>query len=265
MLQAIHTDLRETKEVHAFKDSGSSYTKTLGSEWNATTDSFRVTIAEFPLEPETLQETWRQWRRELHCLMGKDIPRCYFPKHVTITSFQLHGFSDASEDAYAGVVYFRMVDLAGGVHTSLIMSKTKVSPIKRLSIPRLELCGAVIVTKLLWHIKVVFQVPTSDTFIWTDSSIVLYWLSGNIRRFKTFVGNRVSEIVDRLPPEQWNQVKSADNPADCASRGILPSELLDHHLWWKGPPWLSLTPSCWPTRPCDISEDCPDELRDVWL
>ena len=70
------------------------------------------------------------------------ISRCYFPKGVVIESIQLHGFSDASEDAYAGVIYLRLTDSDGNVHISLIIAKTKVAPIKRLTIPRLELCGA---------------------------------------------------------------------------------------------------------------------------
>ena len=198
--------------------------------------------------PEGIQDVWRQWRSELHTLSSKSIPRCYFPKDVRVTSFQIHGFSDASEDAYAGVVYFRMVDSTGMVHTSLIMSKSKVSPIKWLSIPRLELCGALVLSKLLCHVKRVFEVPLSGVYAWTDSTIVLNWLAGNPRRFKTYVGNRVSEIVDHVPPDRWSHVVSAENPADCASRGILPSQLLRHELWWTGPPWLRLEPSQWPKQ-----------------
>lgn len=195
-----------------------------------------------------IQRIWRQWRSELPSLVHKDVPRCYFPKHVQVVSLQIHGFSDASEDAYASVVYFRMVDSAGVVHISLVMAKTKVSPIKRLSIPRLELCGAQVLAKLLHHVREVFKVPLSDVHAWTDSTIVLDWLVGNPRRFKTYVGNRVSEIVDRLPPDRWNHVVGADNPADCASRGVLPLQLLEHKLWWTGPRWLSLEPSQWPKK-----------------
>ena len=134
-----------------------------------------------------------------------------------ISSAQLHGFSDASEDAYAGVVYLRMIDSVCDIHTSLVMSKTKVSPIKRLSIPRLELCGAEVLSRLLQHVKEVLQVPMSDIFAWTDSTIVLSWLVGNPKRSKTYVGNRVSSIVDKIPPDRWNHVSGTDNPADCVS------------------------------------------------
>ena len=87
-----------------------------------------------PLPPEIVG-TWLQWRTELALLSDKHIPRCYFPKQARFESVQLHGFSDASEEAYAGVVYLRMEDTLQRVHTSLVMSKTKVAPIKRLTIP----------------------------------------------------------------------------------------------------------------------------------
>ena len=141
---------------------------------------------------------------------------CYFPKNIQVTSLQIHGFNGASEDAYAGVFYFRMVDTTGAVHTSMVMSKSKVSPIKRMSIPRLELCGALVLSRLLHHVKEVFKVPLPEVYAWTDSTIVLNWLVGKPRRFKTYVGNRISEIVDQIPPDRWNHVASADNLADCA-------------------------------------------------
>ena len=71
----------------------------------------------------------------------------------------LHGFCDASERAYAAVVYLRMVDTTGNVQVTLITSKTKVAPIKRMTIPRLELCGAYLLARLLFHVKKVFNIP----------------------------------------------------------------------------------------------------------
>ena len=80
-------------------------------------------------------QAWLAWRQELGLLVDKHIPRCYHPKEVEIAYSQLHGFSDASEAAYAGVLYLRLVDTAGCIHTSLVMAKAKVAPIKRLSVP----------------------------------------------------------------------------------------------------------------------------------
>ena len=180
--------------------------------------------------PPDIHEAWLQWRSELKLLSNKHLPRCYFPLTVNIVAVELHGFCDASERAYAGVVYIRMIDSTGGIHLSIVASKTKVAPIKRLTIPRLELCGAYLLAQLLHHVQHVFNC----LYAWTDSTIVLSWLVGNPRRFKTFVGNRISYIVELISPNRWRHVNGTDNPADCASRGLFPSELLDHNLWWNG-------------------------------
>ena len=215
--------------------------------------------------PETILSVWKVWRLQLSLLKQVSISRCYFPKDAAIVSYQVHGFCDASEEAYSGVVYLRMLDLDGNVHVSLVMSKTKVAPIKRISIPRLELCGAQVLAKLLHHVKDVLQLSASNVYAWTDSEIVLHWLSGNPRRFKTYVGNRVSDIISTIAPEKWSHVPSAQNPADCASRGILPSELVEHELWWNGPSWLKSEPSCWPKwRPTSVKLPV-DEEREISL
>ena len=140
---------------------------------------------------------------------------------------QLHGFSDASERAYAGVIYLRTSDTEGHVHISLVMSKTKVAPIKLI---RSELCGAKLLVQMLHHVKEILHIPLCAVQAWTDSTIVLNWLGGNSRQFKMYVGNQVSHIINLIPPDRWNHVSGIVNPADCASRGILPSELIDHSL-----------------------------------
>ena len=142
---------------------------------------------------------------------------------------QLHGFCDASEVAYSGVVYVRAIDDQGEVHLSLVMSKTKVAPIKQLSIPRLD---------IMWrfHLSQVTSSCSQDLgkchfprlFAWTDSCITLGWLQGNPRRFLAFVGNRVAEISEAIPVACWGHVKGVDNPADSASRGMFPVELVGH-------------------------------------
>ena len=198
--------------------------------------------------PSQVYEAWSQWRSELKLISERHIDRCYFPKSANITLMQLYGFSDASEWAYAGVVCLRMSDSEGRVHVTLVMSKTKVAPIKRITIPRLELCGAHLLAQMLYHVKEVLHLPLSAVFAWTDSTIVINWLSGNSRRFKTYVGNRVSHIVDLVPPDHWNHVNGVENPADCASREVLPSELIDHPLWLVGPEWLRLDPQAWPQQ-----------------
>ena len=94
---------------------------------------------------------------------------------------QLHGFCDASEVAYSGVVYIRAVDDQGKIGMSIVIAKTKVAPLKRKTIPCLELCGAVILARLLCQVARILEIPSSKVFAWTDSSVTLGWLQGNPR------------------------------------------------------------------------------------
>lgn len=134
------------------------------------------------------------------------------------------------------------------VSLTRMMSKDKVAPIKQLTIPRLELCGAHLIAQFIHHVRQVLYVPLSHVRVWNDSTIVLNWLDRSPIWFKTYVGNRISTTVDLIPPDKWRHVHSADNPADCASRGLYPSELLNHSLWWNGPTWLKESPSHWPEK-----------------
>ena len=112
---------------------------------------------------------------------------------------------------------------------------------------RLELCGATLLAKLITNVRTALDIPLHDTHAWCDSTIVLAWLDGSSKRYRTFVGNRISTILQALPPAAWHHVPTLENPADCASRGLLPGELLDHSLWWNGPSWLSTEPTVQPS------------------
>ena len=149
------------------------------------------------------------------------------------------------------------------MHISLVMAKTKVAPIKRLSIPRLELCSGVVLSKILCHVADTLEIPSSDVFAWTDSQVVLGWLRGNPRRFKPFVGNRVAEISEAIPVGCWRHVRGTENPADCASRGIFPSQLAQCELWWSGPQWLRNSVERWGFEMDFPEHPIPSEEREL--
>ena len=115
--------------------------------------------------------------------------------------------------------------------------------------PRLELCGAKLLTIILINTANILKIPAKDWHCWTDSSIILAWLDGRTRSLPVFVQNRVHFILQVTKPSTWHHVPTADNPANCASRGIMPQELLHHPLWWEGPPWLSQDPVPMPKQP----------------
>ena len=159
--------------------------------------------------PIEIQSIWIQWKSELPSLYGKSISRYYFPKNLTSSLFNYMVLVMPLRMLTQELSYLRIVDSLDHIYVFLVMSKTKVSPIKKLSIPHLELCSAQVLARLLNYAKDTLQVPMSHVFAWTHSTIVLNWLSGNPRGFKTFVGNRVSSIVDQIPPDRWSHVIGA--------------------------------------------------------
>ena len=160
-------------------------------------------------------------------------------------------------------MYIHGEDVDGNVHVALVLAKTEVAPLKQLTIPWLELCGAYLLSQLLDHTKNIYRLPISTVHAWTDSTIVLNWLNGSPKRFKTFVGNHISSITDEILPNRWNHASGCENPADCASRGLYPEELLDYELWWKGPDWLTVPMSQWPKSTPLPSRNGDDEEREV--
>ncbi|XP_072948365.1 uncharacterized protein [Epargyreus clarus] len=187
--------------------------------------------------PNCLLRDWLDYRSNLHNLQSFRLPRWIHTSRQD-KSLELHGFCDASLDAYSAVVYTRSIDSNGYVHVSLVASKTKVAPIKQVSIPRLELCGAVLLSKLLLEVLDTLGIVRDNIQAWTDSSVVLAWLSSHPSRWKTFIGNRVSEILRVMNNNQWFHVQSKENPADCASRGVNPCDLDKLDLWVSGPSWV---------------------------
>ena len=201
--------------------------------------------------PENLKAKHRQWREELPKLATIKLVRCYFHQSPAV-HLQLHGFCDASEAAMAAVVYIRTSYSDEPPICRLVTSKTRVAPLKVLSIPRLELAGASLLAKVLTSTREALGIPLSSVHAWSDSSIVLAWLDGAPRRYRTFIGNRISSINTAIPSSAWKHVPSLQNPADCASRGLTPGKLCNHNLWWNGPPWLAVEPIQVPQQPHSV-------------
>ncbi|XP_058810637.1 uncharacterized protein LOC131675615 [Phymastichus coffea] len=164
-------------------------------------------------------------------------------------TFEIHGFSDASSRAYAAVTYLRIDNGNGNYQVSLLSAKTKVTPVKTVSIPNLELCGATLLVKLVVHLQKLDFLQNVPVQLWSDSQIVLAWLKKHPCSWKTFVANRVSFIQTELPSATWAYVPTKQNPADLATRGASPDELRSNELWWTGPKWLMSPSDKWPQSP----------------
>lgn len=193
--------------------------------------------------PESISGHWILLRNDLFKVDQIAIKRWIYYGNENI---ELHGFSDASSNAYAAVIYSRVQQSNGQCKTMLLTAKTRVAPIKQLSIPRLELCAASLLADLLESTQATLKIKDATIYAWTDSSIVLHWIRGHASKWKTFVANRVSHIQQRIPMSSWRHISSADNPADCASRGQDIESLKTFDLWWYGPKWLKEDPSKWP-------------------
>jgi hypothetical protein len=149
---------------------------------------------------------------------------------ANVTDIQLHGFCDSSEKAYGACWYLRSIDTDGKVTCELLCAASKVAPIQRVTLPRLELCGALLLSKLYKKARAALEVPINKTILWTDSSIVLAWIQGNSSKWKIFVGNRVATIQEFTADASWHHVSSASNPADLISRGCNPQALSANSL-----------------------------------
>ncbi|XP_029160341.1 uncharacterized protein LOC114932346 [Nylanderia fulva] len=206
---------------------------------------------------------WQQLLNQLPLLSNIRVNR-WLSTDSDYSTLQIHGFADASERGYAAAVYIRN---SGTKQTTinLIMGKSKVAPVKPVSLPRLELCAAVLLTTLTLHIRNTLGLTSTPVHLWSDSKVTLHWIQGHAARWKTFVANRVAHIQTQLPDAQWRHVAGKDNPADCASRGINPEELVNHTLWWTGPTWLALDETAWPSSEVHIAEDDLPEQRTTSL
>jgi hypothetical protein len=153
------------------------------------------------------------------------------------STFELHGFCDGSDVAYAACIYVKTTDDQERAAVKLLTAKTKVAPIKKQSTPRSELCGATLLVNLLKTVKESLKVNIKSVHCWSDSTVVLGRLNPE-KKLPIFELNRVRKIISMFPQSHWSHVSSEDNPADCASRGITAQELLNHPLWLHGPAFL---------------------------
>ena len=141
---------------------------------------------EVPLDVQKCHQTWRN---EMNEFINFLFPRCYYRLGGNIIHNELHGFADASQQVYAAMVYLQTTYFNLSPSVTLVTAKTKVVPMKILSIPCLELCAASLLEKLLASVRTALKIEIANTHAWSDSAIILYWLDGSPRKFKTFVGS----------------------------------------------------------------------------
>ena len=172
---------------------------------------------------------------------------------MEVKSKSLHTFVDASGDAYGAVLYSRQEYMNGVTSVRLVSSKARVAPLSSMSIPRLELMGAVLCLRLAMSIADVLNIDKDLLEFWTDSMNVLWWLCRPSRDFKTFISNRVGEIQESSKPEQWHHVPTSTNPADLLTRGMTVQTLKNSLLWWEGSEFLKDRQDSWPKSKVEVT------------
>lgn len=188
---------------------------------------------------EALKQQWLQMQEALPRLDQVKIPRWLGSPASQVTQHKsVHIFCDASRTAYGAVAYMRNEMPDGTATCNIIASRAYVAGVKGMTIPRLELKGAVIAAHLAESIRSATASENIDFYYWTDSEVVMYWIRRPSDRAKVFVANRVAEIQASTNVTSWHHVTTKENPADVLSRGASVDALLKNNMWWNGPGFL---------------------------
>nr|XP_015904720.2 uncharacterized protein LOC107437295 [Parasteatoda tepidariorum] len=207
---------------------------------------------------EDLKKEFLVWLEDLSLLSSVRIPRQ--ATAVNRISSSLHVFADASKYSYATAIFLRN-ESQDEIKVQLLQAKSRVSPLRKITIPRLELLACYIGAKLSEFVTKSLTLEINETYYWTDSTTALFWIKNNDLPWGTFVCNRVKKIRECSDPKDWRHVPGISNPADLPSRGCTVSKLLETK-WWEGPLWLSKSKEEWPnSTPIENEEEIYLEQR----
>lgn len=217
--------------------------------------------------PVEFSKPWQQWLKDLDELARFQVARCVKPKNFgKVKIAQLHNFCDASEQGYGVASYLRTTNDRGEVHVAFVMGKSRVTPLKAMTIPRLELTAATLAARLDRMLNVELKMELQESTFWTDSQAVLKYIRNTTRRFHTFVANRIVVIHNLSKVNQWRFVDSRQNPADDASRGMSIERFLSSKRWLQGPEFLEKSKAQWPRIPEELGSvlsDDPEVRKEV--
>lgn len=199
--------------------------------------------------PKPIKERWNKFWSQLSALESIKIPRWVGMGEGV--GLQLHGFADSSVQAYGCNIVLRAVYPDGKITCHLLASKSRVAPLKTVTIPRLELAAAELLSQLMSIVRESMELMHIPYFLWTDNTIALHWIAKPIHTLKLYVANRVKKIQELTDTTRWNHIRTHENPADLISRGTSAHDLVKNHLWWHGPEWLRQPEESWP-KPIEL-------------
>ena len=202
--------------------------------------------------PKERQTAWEVWRQSLTHLKEIKVPRAFSTKPAKEASRrEIHTFGDASKEAIGAVSYLKLVQPDGQIEVSFLLGKAKLAPSRTTTIPRLELCAAVLAVELAELITSELDLKVDSAVYYSDSRVVLGYISNQSKRFYVYVSNRVERIRVSTTPDQWRYVPTDLNPADLATRSI-EAEHLQDTIWHSGPKFLYSQDPFADTQPCSL-------------
>ena len=200
--------------------------------------------------PASFQSKWMENVQTINHLLTFEFDRRLKPKHA-VGIPQVHGFCDGGEKAYGAVIFLRWELQNASYKCVPVLIKSFVAPLKKKSIPRLELMGCLALTRMYDTCRTSLQftnIQDCKRIFWVDSSTVLSWIRTPPRQFKPFVSARVAEIQETVGADDFRYIRSKSNPADTLTRGTEPQQLTD---WLEGPSFLRLPEADWPSFQVD--------------
>ncbi|XP_058838795.1 uncharacterized protein LOC131694256 [Topomyia yanbarensis] len=209
-----------------------------------------------------LLDKWKIWLRVLQEVQSVSVPRCYRKRTSAsdeTTTIELHTFVDANESGYAAVSYFRFEE-GDDIECAIASAKTRVAPLKYVTIPRLELQAAVLGTRLAKNIAEQHNRPIEKRYFYTDSKDVMHWLNSDHRRYSQFVAARVSEILDSTTTTEWYWISTKLNVADEGTKWQKLPDLSPNSRWFRSPEFMWTKKVNWPTN-CTSFGSMDEELR----
>ena len=214
-------------------------------------------------EPDALAHSWMEWLQSLPELDTLKFNRCMIPGEFADGVAEVHNFCADSQAGYGCCSYIRVINETGQIHVTLITAKSRLAPLKRITVPCLKLASAVLAVKMNNVIRRELDLPIVESTFWSDSEIALAYIRNESRRFKVFVGNRVSFIREFSSPAQWRRFDGCINPADIVSRGCLVRDLPT--TWFEGPEFLWTYKCDWSKSGSDspVDGNDPEVIREV--
>ncbi|XP_055591249.1 uncharacterized protein LOC129743288 [Uranotaenia lowii] len=219
---------------------------------------WRISIGWDEQIPKNIFDHWLEWIAVLPKVEGIRIPRC-FRLEVSIESdtiVQLHTFVDASELGYAAVLYLRFKQQER-IECVIVAAKSRVAPLKFVSIPRMELEAALIGARLADSICKALSLKINQRVFWSDSRDVLCWIRSDHRRYSHYVAHRVSEILELTQISEWRWIPTDENVADEGTKWQRSPEVANDSRWLNGPEFLREDELTWPTE--QISREITNE------